>query len=200
MDTLVSPPVQALINSNTINIENRSDVMAYQKQIEAGENMVRSHKMKFIPRVNAFGAVEWNDSKIFGTSANNYMFGASLSWSLFSGYKNTGAIQHANAQLSEARINYEDFISKNQLQINAALRKLNLGFNRIQSSKRAKEQAREALRIRTDRFKQGLEKTADLLMAEALTSEKELQHIQSIYKYKQSVFEMELLLEQDINE
>ncbi len=199
-DTLVSPPAQALINSTSINIENRSDVLAYQKQIEAGENMVRSHKMKFIPRVNAFGAVEWNDAKMFGTSANNYMFGASLSWSLFNGYKNAGAIQHATAQLDEARINYEDFLSQNQIQINATLRKMNLGFNRIQSSKRAKEQAQEALRIRTDRFKQGLEKTADVLMSEALTSQKELQYIQSIYKYKQSVFEMELLLEQDINE
>ena len=199
-DTLVSPPAQALINSTSLNIENRSDVLAYQKQIEAGENMVRSHKMKFIPRVNAFGAVEWNDAKMFGTSANNYMFGASLSWSLFNGYKNAGAIQHATAQLDEARINYEDFLSQNQIQINATLRKMNLGFNRIQSSKRAKEQAQEALRIRTDRFKQGLEKTADVLMSEALTSQKELQYIQSIYKYKQSVFEMELLLEQDINE
>lgn len=199
-DTLVSPPVQALINNGAINIENRSDVLAYQKQIEAGENMVRSNKMKFIPRVNAFGAVEWNDSKFLGTSANNYMFGATLSWNLFNGYKNTGAIQQANAQLDEARLNYEDFLSQNQMQINSALRKMNLGFNRIQSSKRAKEQAQEALRIRTNRYKQGLEKTADLLMSEALSSQKELQYIQSIYKYKQSVFEMELLLEQEINE
>lgn len=199
-DSLIHPPVQALINNNSLSIKNRSDVLAYQKQIEAGENMVRSHKMKFIPRVNAFGAVEWNDSKLFGTSASNYMVGASLSWSLFNGYKNAGAIQHANAQLDEARINYEDFLSQNQIQINTALRKMNLGFNRIQSSKRAKEQAQEALRIRTNRYKQGLEKTTDLLISEALASQKDLQYIQSIYKYKQSVFEMELLLEQEINE
>ncbi len=199
-DTLIHPPAQALINNSTISIENRSDVLAYQKQIEAGENMVRSHKMKFVPRVNAFGAVEWNDSQLFGTSANNYMVGASLSWNLFNGYKNAGAVQHANAQLDEARVNYKDYLSQNQIQINKALRKMNLEFNRIESSKRAKEQAQEALRIRTDRYKQGLEKTADLLMSETLTSQKELEYIQSIYKYKQSVFEMELLLEQDINE
>lgn len=199
-DTLVYPPAQALLNNNAVSIENRSDVLAYQKQIEAGENMVRSHKMKFVPRINAFGAVEWNDSKFLGTSANNYMVGASLSWSLFNGYKNTGAIQQANAQLDEARINYEDFLSQNQMQINKAARKMQLGYKQIESSKRAKEQAKEALRIRTDRYKLGLEKTADLLMAEALTSQKELEYIQSIYKYKHSVFEMELLLEQDINE
>jgi outer membrane protein TolC len=156
--------------------------------------------MKFIPRVNAFGSVEWNDEKLLGTSSNNYMVGASLSWSLFSGYKNVGAVQHANAQLNEAKINYEDYLSQSQIQINRATRQMELNFNRIQSSKLAKEQAQESLRIRTNRFKQGLEKTADLLMVEALTAQKELEYIQSIYNYKQAVFEMELLLEKDINE
>ncbi|WP_297089656.1 TolC family protein [uncultured Draconibacterium sp.] len=199
-DSLIQPPMQVIIDQNTVNLESRSDMMAYQKQIEAGENMVKSNKMKFIPRLNAFGAVEWNDDNLFGTSANNYMVGASLSWSLFNGYKNTGAIQHASAQLDEARYNYEDYLSKSQVEINRATRKMTLNYNRIQSSKLAKEQANESLRIRTNRFKQGLEKTADLLMAEALTSQKELEYIQSIYNYKQAIFQMELLIEQDINE
>ncbi len=199
-DSLIQPPVQVYIDNSNLNIEGRSDFLAYQKQIEAGENMVRSNKMKFIPRVNAFGAVEWNDEKFLGTSASNYMVGASLSWSLFSGYKNAGAVQHANAQLDEARINYQDVLSQSQIQVNQAMRSLELNFNKIQSSQLAKEQAEESLRIRTNRFKQGLEKTADLLMSEALTSQKELQFIQSIYNYKQAVFELELLLEKDINE
>lgn len=199
-DTLIHPPVQALFSNSALSIENRSDVLAYQKQIEAGENMVRSHKMKFVPRLNAFGSAEWNDSQAFGTSASSYTVGASLSWSLFNGYKDAGAIQLATAKLDEARVNYQDYISENQIQINKALRKVNLEYSRIESSKLAKEQAQEALRIRTNRYKQGLEKTADLLMSETLSSQKELEYIQSIYKYKQSVFEMELLLEQDINE
>jgi outer membrane protein TolC len=199
-DSLIQPPMQVYVDNNSVNIEQRSDLLAFQKQIEAGENMVRSNKMKFVPRVNAFGAVEWNDEKFMGTSASNYMVGASLSWSLFSGYKNAGAIQHSNAQLSEARFNYQDYLSQSQIQLNQSMRKIELNYNRIQSSQLAKEQAKESLRIRTDRFKQGLEKTADLLMAEALTSQKELEFIQSIYNYKQAVFEMELLIEKDINE
>lgn len=197
-DSLIQPPMQVILENHTLNIETRSDIQAYQKQIEAGENMLKSNKMKFIPRVNAFGSVEWNDEKLLGTSANNYMVGASLSWSLFSGYKNAGAVQHANAQLNAAKINYEDYLSQSQIQINRATRQMELNFNRIQSSKLAKEQAQESLRIRTNRFKQGLEKTADLLMTEALTAQKELEYIQSIYNYKQAVFEMELLIEKSI--
>lgn len=199
-DSLVQAPTQMLATQPDYNLENRSDLLAFQKQIEAGENMVRSNKMKFVPRVNAFGAVEWNDDKLLGTSANNYMLGASLSWKLFNGYKNTGAVQQAKSQLDEARFSYQDYLSQSQIQVNNAIRNVNLNYSRIQSSKLAKEQAQESLRIRTNRFEQGLEKTADLLMSEALASGKELEYIQSIYNYRQAIFEMELLMEKDINQ
>ena len=193
-------PTELMSTQTDYNIDNRSDILAYQKQIEAGENMVKSNKMKFIPRVNAFGAVEWNDDKLLGTSANNYLLGASVSWKLFNGYKNVGAVQQANAQLDEARYNFQNYMSQSQIQVNNAIRNAKLNYNRIQSSQLAKEQAQESLRIRTNRFEQGLEKTADLLMSEALASGKELEYIQSIYNYRQAIFEMELLLEKDINE
>ena len=199
-DSLIMSPTELMSTQTDYNIDNRSDILAYQKQIEAGENMVKSNKMKFIPRVNAFGAVEWNDDKLLGTSANNYLLGASVSWKLFNGYKNVGAVQQANAQLDEARYNFQNYMSQSQIQVNNAIRNAKLNYDRIQSSQLAKEQAQESLRIRTNRFEQGLEKTADLLMSEALASGKELEYIQSIYNYRQAIFERELLLEKDINE
>lgn len=198
-DSLVFPPAQ-IVPATSYSLEKRSDLLAYQKQIEAGENMVKSNKMKFFPRLNAFGATEWNDDQLFGTSANNYTVGASLSWSLFNGYKNAGSVQQARAQLDEARYAYKNYLSQSHIQINSAIRKIKLNYQQIQSSKLAKEQAGESLRIRTNRFEQGLEKTADLLVSEALASQKELEYIQAIYNYRQAIFEMELLLEKDINE
>lgn len=200
VDSLIQPPSQFFVSNQAVNLENRSDLKAYQKQIEAGENMLKSEKMKFIPRVNAFGSYEWNDSKLMGTAANNYMVGATLSWNLFSGYKNIGSAQQASARLDEARTNYQDYLSQSHIQFNRSKRNLELSFQQIQTSKLAKEQAEESFRIRTDRYKQGLEKTTDLLISEALASQKKLQYIHSIYNYKQATFEMELLLEQDINE
>lgn len=199
-DSMTQSPTLFTWNVNPAELEQRSDVKAVQKQIEAGENMLRSEKMKFIPRLNAFGAYEWNDREILGMSANNYMVGASLTWDLFSGYKNIGSVQQASSQLDEAELNYQNYLSQSQIQLNNAKRKLELTFKQIQSGKLAREQAQESLRIRTDRFEQGLEKTTDLLVAEALASQKNLEYIQSIYNYKQAVFEMELLLEKDINE
>jgi len=200
VDSLVQPPVQVSLALNSIHIENRSDIRAFQKQVEAGQNRVKANQMKFIPHVNVLGTFEWNDDKFLGASANNYMLGASFSWRLFNGYKNAGAVQQSKALLNEARYNFDDYLSQSQIQIKRTLRKIQLNYHRIASGKRAKEQALESLRIRTNRFKQGLEKTADLLMAEALAAQKELEFIQAIYNYRQAVFEMELLIEKDINE
>ncbi|RKD92190.1 TolC family protein [Mangrovibacterium diazotrophicum] len=199
-DSMIQSPALAVWQASETTIEGRSDVQAIQKQIQGAENMLKSEKMKFVPRLNAFGAYEWNDSKLLGTSANNYLVGASLSWNLFGGYKNVGSAQHAKAQLQEAQYNYEDYLSQSQIQLNQAKRNVELKYQQVQSGKLAKEQATESFRIRNDRFAQGLEKTTELLMAEALSSQKNLEFIQAIYNYKEAVFQLELLLEKDINE
>ncbi len=167
-DSMILSPALVAWNAKEASLEGRSDLQAIQKQVDGAESMVRSERMKFVPRINAFGSYEWNDSKLLGTSANNYMVGASLSWDLFSGYKNVGGTQHAKAQLQEAQYNYQDYLSQSQIQLNRAQRNVELKYQQVQSGKLAKEQSAEMYRIRSDRFAQGMEKTTDLLMSEAL--------------------------------
>ena len=47
----------------------------------------------------------------------------------------------------------------------------------------ALEQSKESLRIRTNRFSEGLEKTTDLLLADTQYSRKELEYYQTIFEY-----------------
>ena len=47
----------------------------------------------------------------------------------------------------------------------------------------AVEQSNEALRIRTNRFKQGLEKTSDLLISETKYLQKQLEYLQTVFNY-----------------
>lgn len=197
-DTLVAELLQQDFTDRAGEIEHRSDLQAWQKQIEAGQNMLQSEKMKFVPRINAFGSYEWNDRKMAGLSVNNYMIGASLRWDLFSGYKNRGSVQQAGARLDQARLQYQDYLSQSRIQVNNAKRRATLSYRRVQSKELAREQAVESLRIRTNRFREGLEKTADLLMAEALASQKKLEYIQSVYDYREAIFELELLFEKEL--
>ena len=50
-------------------------------------------------------------------------------------------------------------------------------------SKLAHEQSQEAFRIRENRFKQGLEKTTDLLLSETQMAQKELEYLQAVFEY-----------------
>ncbi len=199
-DSLLQEPAFVFAQQIPGDLQNRTDIQAFQKQINASEDMLRSQRMKFVPRVNAFGSYEFNDKNFPGTSAGNYMVGASLSWDLFNGYKNIASVQHAKAQLDEVRYNYQDYLSQSQMQLNRTKRNIEMNYELIQSGKLSKEQAEESLRIRTNRFEQGLEKTTDVLMSEALVSQKRLEYIQAIYNYKQSIFQLELLLEKNINQ
>ncbi|MDC9723078.1 MAG: TolC family protein, partial [Urechidicola sp.] len=47
----------------------------------------------------------------------------------------------------------------------------------------ALEQSKESLRIRTNRFKEGLEKTTDLLLAETQYAQKQLEYYKTIFEY-----------------
>jgi outer membrane protein TolC len=181
-----------------INLESRSDILAYRKGVEARESLLKSNRMKFLPNLNGFGSYEWNDDQMFGNQASNYVVGAKLTWNLFSGYKNIGAVKKAKAQLQKAEVEFGEYQARNTREMQEARRNLRIAFNKIQVTKLAREQAGESLRIRTNRYKQGLEKTTDLLFAEATQSARELDYLRTLYQYHIALFQMELLLEAEL--
>jgi outer membrane protein TolC len=163
--------------------EERNDILAMQFGVDAQEQILKSSKMSFVPRANAFANYEWNDDEIFGFGSNNYLLGLHLSWDIFSGYKNIGKIHLEKAQLEKANLNKENYIAQSELELNKAKRQLTDVKNNLSLSKLALDQSEEALRIKTDRFEQGLEKTSDLLFVETQYQEKELDFFQAIFNY-----------------
>jgi outer membrane protein TolC len=179
-------------------IENRSDLRAYKTAVDARKQLLSAQKMNFVPRVNAFGSTEWNDKNFLGTSAKSYTIGAMLSWKLFNGNKNVGAVQKASAQLETAKIEYDEYLAQNTLELNKAKRNKVLAFEQIKISELSKEQASESYRIIKNRYAQGLEKTTDLLYAENLASNRKLDYLQSLYKYQMALSYLEFLLEKSL--
>ena len=55
--------------------------------------------------------------------------------------------------------------------------------NKLELTDLALEQSNESLRIRTNRFKEGLEKTSDLLIAEMQYAQKQLEYYQTVFEY-----------------
>ena len=74
-------------------------------------------------------------------------------------------------------------MSKSQLELNKTKRLLTDAQRKLNLTQLAVEQSEEALRIRTNRFEEGLEKTTDLLLAETQYAQKQLDYYQTIFEY-----------------
>lgn len=196
--TLIINPKSTSFELSNLDINQRSDIQAYLKGIDARQQLQKASSMKFMPRINAFGSTEWNDDKILGTQATNYTFGAVLSWKLFNGQKNIGGIKKSKAELAYAQHSYADYLSKSELEVNQALRDLSLKFETITTNKLNLSYAMESKRMIKNRYEQGLEKTIDLLYAENLASNRKLNYLQSQYHYQIQKYYLELLLEKEI--
>ena len=171
------------INSIDILSEERTDIKAMQLTTDAYESLYQADKMAFLPRLNAFGSYEMYDDSAFQGSANGYLVGAQLSWNLFEGYKNVGKAQKSKAQYDQSILEYEQYISQSNLDLNKANRLLTDADNRLKLKSLSLEQSKESLRIRSNRFKEGLEKRTDLLLAESQYAQKQLEYYQTIYEY-----------------
>ncbi|EGV42076.1 TolC family protein [Bizionia argentinensis JUB59] len=176
--------------------EDRSDIKAMQLATDAYEAMNKADKMAFLPRLNAFGSYELYDDQIFQGDASGYLFGAQLSWDIFQGSKRFGKAQKSKAQLEKSKLEYTQYVSQSNLELNKAKRAFIDAENKLTLTALALEQSEEALRIRTNRFTEGLEKTSDLLTAETQYSQKQLEHYQTIFEYNYAQAYLQFLTKQ----
>jgi len=185
--TSVSPETNEKLN------EMRSDIKAMQLSAEAYNKIYQSKKFNFLPRLNAFGTYEIYDDQIFGTDAEGYLIGVQLSWNIFDGYKSIGKLEKSRAEYNHSGLELQQYKSQSQMELSVANRKVLDAYNTVNNKRNGFLQSKEAYRIRSDRFAQGLEKANDVLQSETQSSMKELEYYQSIYEYNLSKLNLEFL-------
>lgn len=175
----------------TINLEiynqqfsnNRADIDAMKVSTDAYNSLYKASKTSFLPTLNAFGSYELYDDNLFGTTAKGYLVGAQLTWNVFEGFKRIGKTQKSKAEFDKAKLNLEQYKNKSILEFDKTKRQLKDAENKLHLTNLAVNQAKEALRIRTNRFAEGLEKTSDVLTAETQFLQKQLEYLQTVFNY-----------------
>lgn len=171
----------------------RADIVAMQRGADATSMMVKSRRMAFIPRLNAFGSYQLNDKRLFRFGADSYMAGIQLSWTLFSGNENTGKLRAAKAQEEQARLRLSQHIDQSRLEADKTRRDLADLRYEIRQHDTSIAQAAEALRIMADRHREGLASTTDLLAAQAQLSRQQLAKAQAIMHYNTTRYYQDLI-------
>lgn len=199
-DSLVREPATVGALSVRSANQHRSDMQALRARADAAREKKRARWLAFVPTLNARGTTGWYDDSPFGTAGHSWTAGISLSWSLFDGYQQIGKAEQAEAELQSAEIALEQKALENEVEIKAARRDLQSARERIGQARRAVDQAEESLRIRSDRYEQGLAQTTDLLQAEATLAERRLAHLRALYQHNLTLYRLELLTERALTQ
>lgn len=171
----------------------RKDLQAYEKSLESYEWLIKSHKAKNYPKLNAFGSFEMYDKNLAQFNANGYLVGLQLSWNIFDGLKSKSEQEKYKLVIEKTKTEIQQYINQNQLELNQSIRNVFDTENKVKLSQKAFEQSKEAYRISQNRYQQGLEKSADLLLSETQMSQKELEYINAIFEYNVAVIYLNFL-------
>lgn len=171
----------------------RADLAALQKAVEAADLGIRSRRMTALPRLNAFGSWQFNDSRMFGFGANAYLAGVQLSWDIFKG----NSIRNKVATQTLERNKLAEELSLRSAQSNVELsstrRRQTDAEYRIQQQQAAVAGAAESFRILKDRYEQGLAGSTDVLLAQTQLSQQQLALAQSIFDRRVAIAYIQFL-------
>lgn len=181
-------------------VHSRSDMKAMQYGIDAAGASVRMQRASFLPSLNAFASYELNDDGIAGTKGRSWTIGAMIRWNIFSGFDHIGELQKASARLSSLETEFDKMKTNSAREVSAAVRAMKSAAKGVDLASLAVRQAEETHRVRSDRYEKGLERTADLLQAEATLSGARLTYLNSLYKHAASLFMLEFLLERKVSQ
>ncbi|WP_295793916.1 TolC family protein [Mucilaginibacter sp.] len=159
------------IDSTQKALATRSDFMAMQKAIEASGLMIKSSQMSYLPKLNAFGNYQYNDSRLTGFGANAYLVGVQLSWNVFNGNKTKHVIAAQKLERDKLTVQLAQQKDQSQLELDKAYRDLSDARFEMAQDQAAIEQAAEAVRILQNRYQQGLVNTTDVLTADTQLSQ-----------------------------
>lgn len=173
--------------------DDRADLQAMANAAEARKNVLSADKMAFLPRLNAFGSYELYDDQLFQFGASGYTVGAQLSWNILDGSKRFGKARSSQAAYDQAVLEQEQYTAQSHLELERAKRAFADARGKLEMTALALEQSAEALRIRTNRFREGLEKTSDLLVAETALAQKELEYYQTVFEHNYALAYLEFL-------
>jgi outer membrane protein TolC len=161
----------------------RADFQAMEKAIEATEYATKSGSMSYLPKLNAFGTYQFNDSEALGFSSESYLAGIQLSWDIFKGTKTKYTVTSKKLEGEKLRQQLDEQKDRSRAELAKNYRQLADTQLAVQQQLTAVEQAEESSRIIQNRYQQGLVNTMDVLMANTQRSQQKLNLSQAVFKH-----------------
>lgn len=177
-----SPDLGALDKWVQRAMEQRPDLeqLAIQEQV-ARKEVVRVRAAHY-PTLALQGNYE-NNTESFDESNDSYTVGAVLKINLFSGLRISAQVAEAKAALARIKSMRHGLSLSVRVDTQKAYYQAQSAWQSIQVAQTAMEQAREALRIVTNRYENGLLAVVSLLDSQVALQQAQTQHFKALHDY-----------------
>jgi len=178
---MTAPVVGGLDAWTAAALEDRRDLEAARRKLEAGQLEEKATRPGYFPTVAVLGHYDLYDDTIFGSNGHSGSVMAVAKIDLWGGGSDTNARAAARYEKASFEADVHRFEEGVRLEVQQAWQDLATANIRHATAKSSLAAADEALRVRESRFTQGLDKMIDLLDAETTLREAELRELVARY-------------------
>ncbi len=172
----------------------RWEIAKAQYSVKAAQGDLRSAKSGYLPTLAVGGNYGWKDTEFPGFKNRTWGLSATLSWSLFDGGATDAKILSANNAIKAA----EETLAKTRESIALEVREDYLNVvaakEKIRATEAAVEQAEEAFKIASIRYKSGVGINLDVLDAQLNLNNAKTNYISALYDYNVGLATLEKAL------
>jgi outer membrane protein len=163
-------------------IENRPELKVAKKMSEIIEKSYRKASQGRYPTVNAFGSydVDSGDASDF---ENSYLVGVMAKWEFFDGNQRSNKALSAKAEMRAAKMEEKKAYNNLRLDLHQAFLKASEAWQRLEVTKKSVTNAKEALRITGEQYKEGAADITVLLTAQVGLTTQKTRNVAAYYDY-----------------
>jgi outer membrane protein TolC len=163
-------------------IQNRPEIKAALKRIEAQQRGVQAAKSAFGPKVRAEGSYGWQDSN-FLPKDEEWLAGISIEWPLFTGFFRKHQLDKAKAEVSREEAEAKQLLLKVRQEVWTTHARLKETFEVIQTAKVLVQDAQESMRMAKERYEAGAGTITDLLDAQTALVRALSTQVEAVWDY-----------------
>jgi len=151
---------------NSGDFSGRAELAAARHREQAAVEQARAAKGGYLPRVNAFGSMDYDYGWKYNNGGGSYTAGALLQWDLWDGRLTRAKVTEANANLESAREEQRKLRLALDLEVEQARLDLKAANERLSVTDQAVAQAAESVSLTRARFEQELALSTQLIDSE----------------------------------
>lgn len=145
----------------------RAELGAARSRQRAAEQQVRSAKSGYLPRISAFGSLDYDYGWKYENGGESYTGGALLQWDIWDGRLTRARVQEARANVEIAQEEERKLRLALDLECEQARLELKSATERLTVTEQVVAQATESAQITRSRFEQGMALSTQVIDAES---------------------------------